>query len=85
VVVCLGATAARSVLRRAVTITASRGRLLTSPDGYRTLVTVHPSALLRIPDPADREDAEARFVADLREAGRSAKRAVHAREEETTR
>jgi DNA polymerase len=85
VVVCLGTTAARSVLRRAVTITASRGRLLSSPEGYRTLVTVHPSALLRIPDPADREDAERRFVADLREAGRSAHPSVHARAEETTR
>jgi len=62
VVVCLGATAARSVLARAVTIAASRGRPLTSPEGYRTLVTVHPSALLRIPDPGDREDAEERFV-----------------------
>jgi DNA polymerase len=85
VVVCLGTTAARSVLRRAVTITASRGRVLTSPEGYRTLVTVHPSALLRIPDPADREGAEQRFVADLREAGRAARHADRAREEETTR
>jgi DNA polymerase len=89
VVVCLGATAARSVLRRAVTITASRGRVLTSPEGYRTVVTVHPSALLRIPDPHDRKDAEQRFVADLlhagRHAGRSAQHADRAREEETTR
>lgn len=84
IVVCMGVTAARSVLRRAVTITASRGRLLTSPDGYRTLVTVHPSALLRIPDPADREDAERRFVADLREARRAAHDADRARAEETT-
>jgi hypothetical protein len=52
-------------------------------------VTVHPSALLRIPDPHDRKDAEQRFVADLlhagRHAGRSARHADHAREEETTR
>ena len=85
VVVCLGATAARSVLARAVTITASRGRPLTSPEGYRTLVTVHPSALLRIPDPGDREDAEERFVADLRAAGRSARHAIRADDEKTTR
>jgi uracil-DNA glycosylase len=84
IVVCMGTTAARSVLRRAVTITASRGRLLDSPDGYRTLVTVHPSALLRIPDPADREDAERRFVADLREARRAAHDANRARAEERT-
>jgi uracil-DNA glycosylase family protein len=85
VVVCLGVTAARSILRRAVTIAASRGKTLTSPDGYRTLVTVHPSALLRIPDPADREEAQARFVADLRRAGHVSRRAEPAREEETTR
>ena len=85
VVVCLGATAARSVLARAVTITASRGRPLTSPEGYRTLVTVHPSALLRIPDPGDREDAEERFIADLRAAGRSAQHAIRADDEKTTR
>ena len=85
VVVCLGATAARSVLARAVTITASRGRPLTSPEGHRTLVTVHPSALLRIPDPGDREDAEERFIADLRAAGRSAQHAIRADDEKTTR
>lgn len=84
-VVCLGTSAARSVLRRAVTITASRGRVLTSPEGYRTVVTTHPSALLRIPDPGERKDAEQRFVADLRQAGRLADRAIRAREEETTR
>jgi len=72
------------VLGRAVTITASRGRGLTSPEGYRTVVTVHPSALLRIPDPDERKDAEQRFVADLREAARVAHHAIRAREEETT-
>ena len=40
VVVCLGATAARSVLARAVTITASRGRPLTSPEGHAIATTV---------------------------------------------
>ncbi len=43
-----------------------------------------PSALLRIPDPDERKDAEQRFVADLREAARVAHHAIRAREEETT-
>jgi uracil-DNA glycosylase family protein len=71
VLVCLGATAAATVLRRRVTISASRGQVLTSPEGIRTFVTVHPSAILRIPDQADRQAELHRFVDDLRRAARS--------------
>jgi DNA polymerase len=64
-VVALGATAARSLLGRTVTISKLRGEVL-SAHGMRLLVTIHPSYLLRIED----EDAKAReyehFVADLR-------------------
>ena len=68
VVICLGATAANAVLRKRVTISASRGAALESPDGFRTLVTVHPSAILRIPDRKDRESERRRFVHDLQRA-----------------
>lgn len=68
VVVCLGVTAASAVLRKRVTIRASRGAALESPDGFRTLVTVHPSAILRIPDRQDREAERRRFVHDLERA-----------------
>jgi DNA polymerase len=71
VLVCLGATAASAVFRRRVTITASRGRALTSPEGFRTFVTVHPSAILRIPDPTARHAELNRFVDDLRRAARA--------------
>ncbi|MGH7415785.1 MAG: uracil-DNA glycosylase family protein [Candidatus Rokuibacteriota bacterium] len=72
VLVCLGGTAASAVLKRRVTISPSRGRALVSPQGIRTFVTVHPSALLRIPSKRDRE-AEAHHLADdLRRAARSA-------------
>jgi uracil-DNA glycosylase len=47
-------------------------------------VTIHPSAILRIPDAANREAEEHRLADDLRRAARSAHRAVRAREEETT-
>ena len=67
-VVCLGVTAASAVLRKRVTIRASRGAALESPDGFRTLVTVHPSAILRIPDRQDREAERRRFVHDLERA-----------------
>ena len=85
VIVCLGVTAARSVLQRRVTISASRGEPLTSPEGYRTFVTIHPSAILRVPDQKNREAEEHRFVDDLRRAARVIQHAGRAREEETTR
>jgi uracil-DNA glycosylase family protein len=84
VVVCLGVTAARSVLKRRVTISGSRGETLISPEGYRTLVTIHPSAILRIPAPADREAEEHRFVDDLRRAARVGRHVDPARKERTT-
>jgi DNA polymerase len=68
VVVALGATAARSFLGRAVTITKMRARPLSLADGGTLFVTVHPSSLLRMPDPAAKEKAFAMFVADLRRA-----------------
>ncbi|GIG38216.1 UdgX family uracil-DNA binding protein [Cellulomonas pakistanensis] len=73
VVVCLGATAARSVLGRDVTVGELRGRLLDehpaeAPDAT-VLVTVHPSAVLRLRGRAGWDEAYAGFVADLRAAG----------------
>jgi DNA polymerase len=69
-VVALGATAARSLLGRTVTITKLRGRMLQLADGTAAFVTVHPSFLLRIEDDADREREYERLVADLRPAAR---------------
>jgi len=65
--VALGATAARSLLGRAVPVTAERGHWLDRDDGRKVLVTLHPSALLRVLPP-DREAAFAAFVADLSKA-----------------
>jgi len=69
-VVALGATAARSLFGRPVAIGATRGRPLELPDHRPALVTVHPSALLRIRESADRAAAYAAFVADLKQAVR---------------
>ena len=65
-VVALGATAARSLLNRSVSITAVRGRILENEDGTRLAVTIHPSYLLRIIERADKEQEYRRFVGDLR-------------------
>jgi DNA polymerase len=69
-VVCLGVTAARAVFGKAVTIGRTRGRQH-EVDGRRVVVTVHPSALLRVTDDAERATAMDAFVADLRMAART--------------
>ena len=69
-IVALGATAARSLFGRPVTITKLRGRILQLPDGAAALVTIHPSFLLRIQDAADKKREYAHFVADLRLAAK---------------
>ena len=68
VTVALGATAARSLLHKVVTIAATRGRAIALEDGGECWVTIHPSYLLRLPDKAQAEDEYGRFVEDLRVA-----------------
>ena len=68
VTVALGATAARQLLGKAVTITATRGRAIPLPEGGVGWVTVHPSFLLRMPDRSRAEDEYAAFVEDLKGA-----------------
>lgn len=65
-VVMLGATAARSVLKRQVTISRERSRIITLDETTCGLVTVHPSYLLRLPDEATRQKEYERFVSDLK-------------------
>jgi DNA polymerase len=64
--VALGATAARSLVGKTVTIGKVRGEPLTLEDGSECWVTVHPSSLLRMPDPEARREARALFVRDLK-------------------
>ena len=69
--VALGATAARSLFGRAVTIGKERGRplpLASANGGFggQALITVHPSYLLRLQDKSQVEDEFNRFVEDLK-------------------
>ena len=64
--VALGATAARALAGRTIAIGTSRGRLFDLRDGLPGLVTVHPSFLLRMPDPEVKAQEYRRFVQDLR-------------------
>jgi uracil-DNA glycosylase len=68
VIVCLGATAARSLLGAAFRLTAHRGEIIESPWAPALLATIHPSAILRAPDADARREAYAGFVADLKKA-----------------
>jgi uracil-DNA glycosylase len=64
-IVCLGASAVRSAFGKDLPILKSRGRWMTSPLCPKTLITVHPSSILRAPDEAAKERAFADFLADL--------------------
>jgi probable DNA metabolism protein len=69
VTVALGATAARALLGRTVTISRERGRAIELPDGGgEAWITVHPSFLLRLPDEDRKAQEYDAFVQDLRTA-----------------
>jgi len=63
-IVCLGATAAQSLMGRTFRITAQRGKFFPHPWAKQIVATVHPSAILRVPERYDEEYAL--FVKDLR-------------------
>jgi DNA polymerase len=69
-VIALGATAARALLGRVVTIAQTRGSTLPLSDTTDLWVTIHPSFLLRIPDERRRRAEYQRFVQELTEAHR---------------
>jgi len=64
IVVCLGATAVRSLLGSKYRVMKDRGQLLPYRDDLRALITTHPSAVLRVPG-EDRDAAFKALVADL--------------------
>jgi DNA polymerase len=65
IVVCLGATAAQTLLGRGVRVTQSRGEPIPSALAPQVFATLHPSAVLRASDDAARQAAMARLVEDL--------------------
>jgi len=67
VLVCLGATAAQTLLGPGFRVSTQRGQLVESRLAPFVLATVHPSSLLR-GEPEMREQAIERFTADLRGA-----------------
>ena len=74
VVVCLGATAARAVISKAFKVSTQRGQFVASEAAPYVFATLHPSALLRLRDDAEREAAFGQFVKDLKLIGRALSR-----------
>ncbi|MEA3208033.1 MAG: uracil-DNA glycosylase [Chthoniobacter sp.] len=63
--VCLGGTAARAVFERAVKVMSERGNIVETTWAGRTLITIHPSSLLRLRDPQEKEREFTRFAREL--------------------
>jgi uracil-DNA glycosylase family 4 len=77
VIVCLGSTAAKALMGPEFRITQSRGQLLESPWAPALVATYHPSAVLRVDDPAQANQVYAALRDDLAlaaEQARTAKR-----------
>jgi uracil-DNA glycosylase family protein len=66
VLVCLGASAAQSVLGREFRVTRQRGVPVDSDLAEHVLATIHPSAVLRAPDESARHAEREGLIRDLR-------------------
>jgi probable DNA metabolism protein len=66
--ICLGATAAQSVLGKMIKISDVRGRAMKSTYCENTWITIHPSAILRTLDPDQRARELHAFTQDIRKA-----------------
>jgi uracil-DNA glycosylase len=64
-VVAMGSTASRSVFGPGVRVLRDRGQLLETPLAPVGSVTIHPSAILRVPEREERHEALAAMVEDL--------------------
>jgi DNA polymerase len=65
-IVCLGATAAQSLLGPKFRVSQSRGQPQAIEDYPPIIATVHPASILRAQSDEDRQTQTAEFIADLR-------------------
>jgi uracil-DNA glycosylase len=66
VLVCLGATAAQTLLGRQFRVTKQRGEWIDSDLAAHVTATIHPSAILRQRDDESRHEEMTKFVEDLK-------------------
>ncbi len=69
IIVCLGATAAQALMGKAARVTRIRGEFHKHEAARYITATIHPSALLRMPEEERRHEEYRLFVQDLRRAG----------------
>jgi uracil-DNA glycosylase family protein len=70
VIVCLGATAAQTLLGPKFRVSKQRGQFIESTLAPYIMATVHPSSILRAPDDATRHAEKRRFIDDLKKVAR---------------
>jgi len=66
VLVCLGATAAQTLLRKNFRVTVEHGRVIETALAAHAVATIHPSSILRQRTSAERRRAESLFITDLK-------------------
>ncbi|MFD0916818.1 UdgX family uracil-DNA binding protein [Pseudahrensia aquimaris] len=72
VIVALGASAIRGITGKSGSVSALRGAVHPLENGAKLIVTNHPSALLRMNNPAQRQSAQAAIADDLTRAAMAA-------------
>jgi uracil-DNA glycosylase len=72
ILVCLGASAAQSLLGRSFSVNRQRGQLVESGLAPYVTATVHPSSILRAPDSKARQLQMRAFIRDLKKIARLA-------------
>jgi uracil-DNA glycosylase family protein len=72
ILVCMGATAAQSLLGRTFSVNRQRGQLVESSLAPYVTATVHPSSILRAPDSKARELQMRAFINDLKKVAQLA-------------
>lgn len=66
IIVCLGATAAQTLLGKEFRVSRQRGQLIPSALAPIVLATVHPSSIFRAIDERSRREEMERFIEDIR-------------------
>ncbi len=69
VILCLGATAAKTLISKRFHITEQRGKWIPNAS-YKLMATFHPSALLRIPDQVTRHQKKKLFFSDIKKVAK---------------
>ena len=72
-IVALGATAAQALLGREFRLTQARGEVQPSAWGIPVIATVHPAAILRVPEREARQREREAFFTDIGKAARHAR------------